>query len=251
MNLKATIFCMVLPWIQILHAQDVAYLVKEAAELEKGLKEEDALRKLQDALKIAPNDLHALSKASMMSSQIGNRQKDDKKKSEYFQAGKAYAESALKVNANDAEANFAMGMAMGRMALISSGKEKVQNVREIRKYAEAALASDPNYARAQHLMGKWNFEVTSLNFAEKAVIKLLFGGLPDASLPQAIMWYEKARVQDPGFILNYLELAKAYNENGQSDKAIDILNRMAKLPPKMQDDATYKAEGKKLLESLL
>ena len=46
------------------------------------------------------------------------------------------------------------------------------------------------------------------------------------------------------------KLAKAYKENGQSDKAIDVLTKMQKLPPKTQDDPGYKAEGKKFLESL-
>jgi tetratricopeptide (TPR) repeat protein len=232
-------------------AQDVAYLVKEAEDLEKSFKEEDALKKVQEALKLAPNDLAALSKASILSSQVGNRQKEDKRKAEYFTAAKTYAESALKVDPKDAVANFAMGMAMGRMALISSGKEKIQSVRDIKKYAEAALAAKPDFAKAQHLLGKWHYEVTSLNFVEKGLVKVIFGGLPDASMPQAIQWYEKARAQDPGFVLNYLELARAYKENGQSDKAIDILNRMARLPPKMQDDPAYKAEGKKMLDSLL
>ena len=232
-------------------AQDVAYLVREADALEKSFKEEDALKKVQEALKLSPNDLAALSKASILSSQVGNRQKDDKRKTEYFTAAKTYAQSALAVDPKDAMANFAMGLAMGRMALISSGKEKVQSVRDIKKYAEAALAAKPDFARAQHLLGKWHFEVTSLNFVEKGLVKVIFGGLPDASMAQAIQWYEKARAVDPGFVLNYLELARAYKENGQSDKAIDILNRLAKLPPKTQDDAGYKAEGKKMLEGLL
>jgi tetratricopeptide (TPR) repeat protein len=231
--------------------QDVAYLLKEAYALEKGFKEEEALSKVQEALKLSPNDLSALTKASELSSTVGNRQKDKAGKTEYFKAATTYAESALKVNGSDAEANFAMGIAMGNMALVSSGKEKVQYVRDIRKYGEAALAANPNFARAQYLLGKWNFEVTSLNFAEKAMIKMLYGGLPDASLPQAIQWYEKARTQDPGFVLDYLELARAYKENGQSDKAIDVLNRLIKLPPRTQDDPAYKAEGKKMLEGLL
>ena len=37
----------------------------------------------------------------------------------------------------------------------------------------------------------------------------------------------------------------------KSDKAIDVLNRLIKLPPRTIDDFGYKAEGKILLESLL
>jgi FimV-like protein len=62
---------------------------------------------------------------------------------------------------------------------------------------------------------------------------------------------EKCRRKNPNYLINYLDLAKAYKANGQSDKAIEILNRLVKLPPKTADDSGYKAEGKKLMESLL
>jgi tetratricopeptide (TPR) repeat protein len=232
-------------------AQDVAYLVSEGQQLQKAMKDEDALKKFQEALRIAPNDLAALVKASESNSIIGNRQTDDKRKRDYFKAARTYAESALKVDSAHAGANYAMAMAMGRMSLISSGKEKVQFVRDIKSYADACLKADPNHVRALHILGKWHSEVTNLNFAEKAALKLLYGGLPSSSYAEAIKAYEKARTLDPSFVLNYLELARAYRANGQSDKAIEVLTRMQRLPPKSADDPGYKAEGRKMLESLM
>ena len=231
-------------------SQDVNYLIREGEQLEKAMKDEEAIKKYIEALKLSPNDIKSLVKTSEMNSIIGNRQKDKKKKEEYYNAARTYAESALKVNPADADANYVMSLAMGRMAMINSGKEKVKNVKEIKKYADSALAVSPNHFKALHILGKWHLEVTMLNFAEKAALKVMYGGLPPASLPMAILNFEKARGIDPWFILNYLELARAYKENGQSDKAIDVLNKMLKLPPKTQDDAGYKAEGKKMLESL-
>jgi tetratricopeptide (TPR) repeat protein len=235
----------------LLSAQDVGYLLREAEQLEKDRKDNDALKKYQEALQLAPGDARALYKCSELSSIIGNRQTDRKAKQEYFNAAQTYAQTALSNNLNDADANFAMAMAMGRMALINSGKEKVQRVRDIKKYADQAVTIDPKNYRALHLLGKWNVEVFSLNLAEKAALKVVYGGLPSASIPTAIEYFEQARKINPNFILNYLELAKAYKTNGQSDKAIDILNRMLKLPPRNADDPAYKAEGKALLESLL
>ncbi len=232
-------------------SQDVNYLIREGEQLEKAMKDEEAVKKYLEALKLSPNDIKALVKTSEMNSIIGNRQKEKKKKEEYFNAAKTYAESALKVNPADADANYVMALAMGRMALMSSGKEKVKNVKEIKQYADSALVVSPNHFKALHILGKWHLEVTSLNFAEKAALKVIYGGLPPASLPLAVLNFEKARGIDPWFVLNYLELARAYKANGQSDKAIDVLNKMLKLPPKTQDDAGYKAEGKKMLESLL
>jgi tetratricopeptide (TPR) repeat protein len=231
--------------------QDVAYLVNQGKELEKQMKDQEALLKYLEALKIAPNNVQALCGASDMYCILGNRQKDKNKKVEYYNAARTYASLALKQSPSNADANYSMAVAMGRMALISSGKEEIENVREIKKYCDAALAVSPNHVRATHVLGKWHFEVSTLNFAKKAALKVIYGGLPPASLADAIKYFEKARSLDGTFVLNYLELAKAYKENGQSDKAIDVLTRMQKLPPKTADDPSYKAEGKKMLESLL
>lgn len=235
----------------LVSAQDVDYLVKEGEELEKAMKENEALQKYLEALKIAPSDVKALVNASEMYSIIGNREKEKKKKIDFFTAARTYAESALKADNSSADANYVMAMALGRMALITGGKEKVGYVRDIKKYADEALKLNPNHIQALHILGKWHYEVTSLNVAEKTALKVLYGGLPPASMPLAILNFEKARGLDPWFILNYLELAKAYKENGQSDKSIDVLNKLLKLPPKTRDDPAYKAEGKKMLESLL
>jgi tetratricopeptide (TPR) repeat protein len=237
--------------VSVVQAQDVAYLVSQGKDLEKQMKDQEALLKYLEALKLAPNDVPALCAAADMYCILGNRQNDKKKKVEYYTAARTYAGNALKQSPSNADANYSMAVAMGRMALISSGKEKVQNVREIKKYCDAALATNPNHIRATHVLGKWHYEVSTLNFAEKAALKVIYGGLPPASLPDAIKYFEKTRSLDASFVLNYLELAKAYKENGQSDKAIDVLTRLQKLPPKTADDPSYKAEGKKMLDSLL
>ena len=65
-----------------------------------------------------------------------------------------------------------------------------------------------------------------------------------------ILLMEKARSIDQFLVVNYLELAKAYVKNHQSDKAIDVLNKMIKLPNRTQDDPALKAEGKKMVAEL-
>ncbi|MGC4103507.1 hypothetical protein [Ferruginibacter sp.] len=82
---------------------------------------------------------------------------------------------------------------------------------------------------------------------ERAAVKVFYGGFPPSSLKDGIAAFEKAKALTPGFILNYLELAKAYHRNNQDDKAIALLNEMMKLPNHTEDDPTIKETGKKLL----
>lgn len=83
---------------------------------------------------------------------------------------------------------------------------------------------------------------------ERAAAKVFFGGLPDASLKNAIASYEKAKAIKPAFLLNYIELARAYNRNGESEKAMAQLNKLMQLPYQTEDDPRIKTEAQKLIK---
>lgn len=231
-------------------SQDVASLLREAERLEHSFRESDALQKYREVLKIQPNNLTALCKSSDLCSRIGHRQANKQVQADYYRAAKAYADAALRVNPRSAEANFVMSVAMGRMAMLTSGKEKIQYVNEIRRYAEATLKYDPHNFKAYHVLGKWHYEVSNLNAFERTMARIMFGGLPKASLQEAIAFYEKSRNLEPTFSVNYLELAKAYRRNHEEKKAIDMLTRLQTIPNKIEDDARIKKEGRELLKEL-
>lgn len=233
-----------------LHAQSVDEMVDQAKQLEKQMKEADALARYKEILKVQPDQLAALVEASELSSREGNRRKEKEEKARYFGEAKSYAEEALKLAPNDPGANYAMSVAMGRMALISGAKEKVAASRDVKRYAELAIKFNPNHAQAYHVLGKWNYEVANLSFLEKNAAKALFGGMPDGSLQQAIDNYEKCRRLDPSFILNYYELARAYKKNDQETQAMEVLKKAVTLRNIYQDDTAIKADCKKMLEEM-
>ena len=75
-------------------------------------------------------------------------------------------------------------------------------------------------------------------------------GLPNGDLDSAIANFEKCKSLDPYFVLNYLDLAKAYRDNHRPTQAIEVLNKLVKLPVRTADDPALKAEGAKLLDSI-
>lgn len=230
-------------------AQDINALQKEAERLE-ATSQEEAFKKYQEILTIQPVNLNALCKASELCSFIGNRQATKSAKLSYFRAARRYAEVALRINPNSSEANFVMAVAMGRTALISSGREKIEAVNDIKKYAELSIKANPNNFKPYHVLGKWHYEVSDLSSIERGAAKMLYGGLPPASIKESIMYYEKSRSLNPDFALNYLELAKAYHRNKQDDKAKELLTKLATMPVRTQDDPRVKEEGKQLLQQL-
>jgi hypothetical protein len=231
-------------------SQDVNLLLIEAQQQEAAFKESEAFLKYTQILRIQSSNMFALCKCSELCSRIGNRQTEKSKKTDYFKAARTYAEAALRVNPNNSEANFVMAFAMGRLSLMSSGKEKIVAVRDIKYYADNSIRADPNNYKPYHVLGKWNYEVSDLNSFERTLAKLLFGGLPKASLKNAIIYFEKSRTLNPNFVLNYLELARAYRRSDQKTKSIELLNKMMTLPNVLIDDTRAKKLGRQLLTEL-
>ncbi|MHB1921972.1 MAG: tetratricopeptide repeat protein [Chitinophagaceae bacterium] len=223
---------------------------QQGREFENQFQEATALLKYQEALRINPNDAGALDRASILYSREGNRQKNLQTKSADYGQAKKYAALALKLNPNDVQANYAMAVALGQQAMISGAKEKVADAKEVKKYADLTIQLDPHFGRGWFVLGKWNQEMANLNFFEKAAARVLFGGMPEGSLDQAIVDYQKCQLIEPGFILNEYSLGKAYHEQGEDLKAITTLKKALSLRNACLDDAHYKDQCEKLLKDL-
>ena len=249
--LKKTILLLFSSWAMLsVQAQSVDELVAQAQQLEKQMKEVEALNKYKEVLQVSPGHVVAQSQASLICSREGQRQKEKAGKQEYFNEAKIFAYEALKVEPENPVANYAMALALNHIALISGAKEKVAAFKEVKKYADLALKFNPEYGEAYHLLGRWNYELSNLGAIEKAAAKVLFGGVPPGSIEAAIADYEKCRQLKPSYILNYYDLAKVYRENNQETQAFEVLNKVMKLRPIYQDDPGIKAECKKMLEDM-
>ena len=229
-------------------SQEVGYLVDEGERLEKGMKDAEALEKYREALKIAPSDLRARVRCSEILCTIGYRDTDPARRKMAFEEARDLALEALKTDSLSADAQYAM--ALSRLTEAATIKEKLQLVGEIHRYAETATRIHPDHKKALYTLGKWHMELAALGMAQKAAIKLAVKDLPEASLEQSVVLFERVRTLAPGFIANLLALAEAYKAAGRSDKAIPILERLVKLPPASQDDPAYKEKARKLLNSL-
>lgn len=228
--------------------QDIHSLISEAEKTILIPNEKAAFEQYKIINKKYPENAMVLSKCSELCSRIGNREVSPKTRDAYYAAGIGFAKQALQTDPNYDEAHVAYAIAIGRVSLTKSGKEKITNVKEIKQHAEKALSINPNNFKAWHILGKWNYEVANLNFLEKAAVKVFYGGLPNASIIESIKAYDKARMINPDFILNYLELAKAYHKQNDDKKAISYLEHILKLNPKTEDDPRIKKEAMELIQ---
>jgi tetratricopeptide (TPR) repeat protein len=232
-------------------SQDINVLFKEASNFERVQKENEALEKYKLILTQDPANVKALVKATELSAAIGGRQGDKNNKRLFYETALSYAKRAWQSDSNHADAAYAMAMIAGRMTDIETeNKQIVAYVKDIKQYADKALSINADHAKANYTLGKWHYEMVTLSGLKKAAVKLFYGGLPSGDLDKAIAYMEKCKTLEPYFALNYLDLAKAYKEARQPAKAIEVLNKLVKLPTRTGDDPAIKAEGAKMLEAI-
>lgn len=248
--MKASFYIFLLIITSKIYCQDVTVLVSEAIKLEASLDEKGALEKYRQAYKIHPTNIIILNKCSELSSRIGKRQGNASVRNGYYQNAKNYAEAALRIQPQNGEANCVMAVALGCLALDASSKERVNAAKNIKKYLDKALQYEPANYKAWHVLGRWHYEISGLNFFEKAAVKVLFGGLPPSSIDQSIAAFEKAN-QIKTFAANNFEMARAYKRKGDKQKAVATLQALLEMPDSTEDDKPLKLHARKLLANWL
>ncbi len=170
----------------------------------------------------------------------------DESESRYEEAV-TYARHAVEVNDSDAEGQYQLGKALGRLALFRGGKEKVNMSKEIKVVFEKAISFDSEHASAIHGLARWNREVANLSGLLKLAAKILFGGLPPASNEEAVRLFERALSLEPNDCAHHLELGKTYLEMKEKDKAAEEFETVLRLPVADPDDPEWKEEAEQLL----
>jgi hypothetical protein len=234
-----------------LYAQDNNVLFKEADNLERSFKEPEALEKYKQILANDAGNIKALVKATELSCSIGGRAENKNDKRLTYESGLAFAQRALKADSNSAEANYALAMACGKMTEVETENKKiVAYVKDTKAFADKAIAINANFGKAYFIIGRWHYEMVNLSGIKKVAVKLFYGGLPEASLDNAIMYMEKSKTLEPYYMINYFYLNKAYKQNDKPAKQIEVLSKMVKLPNRTIDDAAMKEDAQKQLQQL-
>ena len=233
------------------YAQEINVLLKQAVNYERALKEDSALLKYKSILAADSGNIVALLKVSLLNASFGSRQSTVPAKLELYNNAKYYADKALLIDSTNCDANYARGLAALDLSSIETENKKlVILLREAFAFANRSIKYNSNHGKSNFLMGIWNFNIVNTAWTKKAAVKVLYGGIPDASIENAILYMDKCKTSEPYFVLNFLELAKAYKFNNNPSKAIEILNLLVKLPNRTPDDAMWKAEGKKILSEM-
>jgi tetratricopeptide (TPR) repeat protein len=225
-------------------------LVREALAAEARLDTARALELLLRAEAAQPADAFILQKIARQYSDLAEDQPGVAERKRYAQAALDYARRAAELDPTNAVNVLSLAVCHGKLALYSETREKVQYSRLVREEAERALALDPNYAWAHHVLGRWHYEVASLGTTSKFFAGLFYGGLPAGSFEEGIRQLQRATELEPGELTHWLELGFAYAAAGQPERARQEWIRGLAMPTRSVSDEPAKRRARAALARL-
>ena len=181
---------------------------------------------------------------------IGETLEDDER-SDYYIQGEIYARRAVLADSTGSKGHLQLSIALGRVALDASAKERIRMSKEIKKEADLTVKYDPNEDIAYHVLGRWNRKIANLSWIEETFANMFLGGVPEeASDENAVKNFQKAIEIKPGYINHHLELGITYEMMDMELEAAAEFQQCIDLPETHFKDKAYKAQAKELLEDL-
>lgn len=227
--------------------------------LQKSLQVVDSLRQAGD-FKTALNRLNTLRSQHRRSvdvlwrlvytwTDLGQASDNKDERASFYESALDVAKMGLRADSTSARAHLAMAVAEGRAALNAGTRERIERSRAVKRHADRAIALDSTLAGAYHTRGRWHREVEDLGFFQRAIVKTVYGGLPNSSLQQAERDFKRAIALDDA-VFHHLELAKTYRQMDRPQDARRELQIALDMPTEDPFDPEYKEEARKLLQDL-
>ncbi|MFB6249910.1 MAG: hypothetical protein ABEL97_15215 [Salinibacter sp.] len=166
----------------------------------------------------SPRNVEVLWRRALVISDIGRRSPDEDSTIALHRRALRVADSARAADSTNAWAHLVTALAAGRLTLHVGPSKRVRHSRAVKRHTDRAIALDSTLAPAYHLRGRWHRQVAELGIFVRALVRTLYGGLPDASLEQAARDFRRAiRLESKPY--NHLELGKTYLAMGRDDAA--------------------------------
>ena len=231
-------------------APDVTQLLTDARAAETKLDSRRALELYLAADKAKPNDPVILQKIARQYSDLVTELPTDDERRRYAQTALDYSLRAVALAPQNPENILSLAICHGKLAVYSDTKTKIKYSRFVKEEAERALAIDPNYAWAHHVVGRWHYEVATLGATARLFVKLFYGGLPAATTAEAVHHLRRAVALDPEELAHHHELGFALAADGQKDRARAAFEKGLAMPSRTKHDEAAKARARTALATL-
>ncbi|KAK2856610.1 hypothetical protein Q5P01_005345 [Channa striata] len=162
---------------------------------------------------------------------------DKQEKKMYAQQGQEEAELALKKNGLNAECHKWFAVLTGLTSQHESMHGKLKSSHILKEHLDRAIALRDDDPMCFFLLGKWCYEVSTLDWLEKKAAAALYQSPPSSTLHDALEYFLKAEELSPVFSKTVrLYIAKCHKELGNMSEATNWTELALKTPTSTNDD---------------
>lgn len=225
------------------------FLVR-AASFEKSGESQKALAAYLEADKQAPGRADILVKIAKQHGDLMTETRDESERKRHGEQCLEYSNQALKAAPNQADPHLSIAIATGKLTEFMGNRDKIEASRTIKRHAEKALSLDPRSDYAHHMLGRWHQELASMGTASRAIAKVIYGGLPEASYQEALDHFNQARKLRPDRLIHRIEHGRTLAMMGRNEEAKEELTACMKATANDKDDVEAKGRAKSTLSGL-
>jgi tetratricopeptide (TPR) repeat protein len=165
-----------------------------------------------------------------------------------YKSAEKYARAAIKNDPNNSESYKWLAIAIGAQSKYSGTKEQVRQSGEIKKYIEKAIELNPDDDISYLVLSRWHYKVSALGGVARTFAKVIYGGVPKASLKKAEeLLLQAIEIHDR--IAHRYNLAKVYKRMDRQEEAMEQLRLTLLLPVTFPEEVSDKEKAKRKQQS--
>jgi tetratricopeptide (TPR) repeat protein len=180
--------------------------------------------------------------------ELGRTSKNPQDRSNHFHRAEVFAQQAVVAEPHSGEGYKWLAIALGAQADDANIRTQIELSRRVKENIDKALALDPNDDISLLVLSRWHYKVASLGVWSRAVVRVVYGGLPVASMKKSEELLLRAiAIKDR--ISHRYSLAKVYNQMERREDALRQLRLALTLPVTFPEEAEDLEKAKRKLVS--
>jgi len=209
---------------------------------------EAALQKANRSGNAAREQSTALWRKAFDEYERGRTSNDARQRSAHLLRAEQFAQQAIKADPHDDEGYKWLAITLGAQAEDASVKTQIRLSRLVRENIEKAITLDPDDDISLLVLSRWHYKVASLQPWTRAFVRLVYGGLPAASMEKSEKLLLRAiAIKDR--IAHRYSLAKVYHQMGRKEAALKQLRLALALPVTFAEEADDREKARRKLSS--
>ncbi len=192
-----------------------------------------------------PNSFERLWRLARVYYEMGRL--DEEKTEQLFKKSEQYARSAITRAPDCSDGYKWLAIALGGQTKYSNTQTRVRLSREIKESIEKAIDLNPEDDISYLVLSRWHYKISGLGVFARTFAKIIYGGIPEASLAEAEKLLLLA-IELRDRISHRYNLAKVYKRMERQEDAVEQLKLALLLPVTFPEEAEELEKSREKLE---